>query len=131
MKIANTEYTPVDLSETIGTKDPAPRIRITNKAVTFNSAFCDCMHCVPFIEIYINAQQRKVAFKGVEEKTAISRGFFPAKAKHKKDAYHSVTWNGKKIINAMVTIFDVKARPTNIEGTEKDGFIVFDIGKSK
>lgn len=130
MKIDGIEYTAIDLSETSNThRSLVPRIRITQKVISFNPKFCNCLKSAPFIEMYVNTDARKLLFKGSDKKTLNCRTFCQPRKKKKLSAAHGVNWSGKKIVEAMNKFFNNKSGVLSVEGECKDDCIVFDLKK--
>ena len=121
MKIKETEFTIVDLSLTMGTQSIKPKLHVTSKYISFNTAFCKQLAYPAYVDMYINTDERKVVFKPLTNKTATCRNFYQPRKKSTPNGY--VNWSGAKIVNAMNNIF----KHGDYVGEVVDGFIVFEV----
>ncbi|MGX9222487.1 hypothetical protein [Lactiplantibacillus plantarum] len=121
----------VDLSETNGTNiSVTPTIKITDENVTFNKAFCKAIGLAPYVELYVDINDSKIAFVGTDSATKTCRKFYRQKSSAKKPkSINTVYWTGQAIRHVInVAIRREPGQTIKLAGQQEEGAIIFNYG---
>ena len=109
-----------------------PFVSITRNGVTFNKGVVLKMGCPQNVVLLVNAASMQIAIQACPEGTPKSASFYNGE---KKSNALSVRWNGKDLLNTIVTItgWDLSKKGYKVEGQliSEEKAMLFDLNQAQ
>ncbi len=120
----------LDGFKTFNFKEGVPYVSVTNNGITFNKAVVMKLNYPNYVVLLIDDNSRRIALQACDENTENSVAFY----KPKKSNVVSVRWNGRDLLNTIMSMMDwnLEKESFRTEGEliQEEQAMIFDLNKA-